>query len=119
MYTFSKTLSKQKIGFWGNLDPLGKNLLSNALNRVKPSHVNKTYNAFKTPVLWTWGLKGYETKKNFENLSQTERNLRTVSIIFYKEKSAWLPFEINFGAVYLYITMCLSQTHRNIGRKMK
>ena len=63
--------------------------------------------------------KGMKPKKNFENLSQTERNLRTVSIIFYKEKSAWLPFEINFGAVHLYLTMGLSQTHRNNGRKMK
>ena len=33
MYSFSKTFSKQKIGFWGNLDHLGKSLLSNALNR--------------------------------------------------------------------------------------
>ena len=33
MYSLSKTSSKQKIGFWGNLDHLGKNLLSNALNR--------------------------------------------------------------------------------------
>ena len=33
MYSFSKTLSKQKNGFWGNLDHLGKSLLSNALNR--------------------------------------------------------------------------------------
>ena len=33
MYSFSKTFSQQKIGFWGNLDHLGKSLLSNALNR--------------------------------------------------------------------------------------
>ena len=33
MYSFSKTFSKQKIGFWGNLDHLGKSLLSNVLNR--------------------------------------------------------------------------------------
>ena len=33
MYSLSKTFSKQKIGFWGNLDHLGKSLLSNALNR--------------------------------------------------------------------------------------
>ena len=33
MYSFSKPFSKQKIGFWGNLDHLGKSLLSNALNR--------------------------------------------------------------------------------------
>ena len=33
MYSISKTFSMQKIGFWGNLDHLGKNLLSNALNR--------------------------------------------------------------------------------------
>ena len=33
MYSLSKTFLKQKIGFWGNLDHLGKSLLSNALNR--------------------------------------------------------------------------------------
>ena len=34
MYSLSKTFSKQKIGFWGNLDHfLCKSLLSNALNR--------------------------------------------------------------------------------------
>ena len=32
MYSLSKTFSKQKIGFWGNLDHLGKSLPSNALN---------------------------------------------------------------------------------------
>ena len=29
----AKTFSKQKIGFWGNLDHLVKSLLYNALNR--------------------------------------------------------------------------------------
>ena len=33
MYSLSKTFSKQKIGFWGNLDHLGKSLIFNALNR--------------------------------------------------------------------------------------
>ena len=33
MYSLNKTFSKQKIGFLGNLDHLGKSLLSNALNR--------------------------------------------------------------------------------------
>ena len=33
IYSLSKTFSKQKIGYWGNLDNLGKTLLSNALNR--------------------------------------------------------------------------------------
>ena len=33
MYSLIKKLSKQKIGFWGNLDLSGKKLLSNALNR--------------------------------------------------------------------------------------
>ena len=33
MYSLSKTLSKQKIGFSGNLDHLGKSLISNGLNR--------------------------------------------------------------------------------------
>ena len=33
MYPLSKTFSKHKIGFYGNLDHLGKSLLSNALNR--------------------------------------------------------------------------------------
>ena len=33
MYSLSKTFSKQKIGFWVNLDHLGKSLLSNALKR--------------------------------------------------------------------------------------
>ena len=33
MYSISKTSSKQKIGFRGNSDHLGKSLLSNALNR--------------------------------------------------------------------------------------
>ena len=33
IYLLSKTFSKQKIGYWGNLDHLGKSLLSNALNR--------------------------------------------------------------------------------------
>ena len=33
MYSLSKIFSKQKIGFWGNLNHLGKNLISNALNR--------------------------------------------------------------------------------------
>ena len=33
LYSLSKIFSKQKIGFWGNLDHLGKSLLSNALNR--------------------------------------------------------------------------------------
>ena len=33
MYSLSKTFSKQKTGFWGNLDHLGKSLLYNALNR--------------------------------------------------------------------------------------
>ena len=33
MYSLSKTLSKQKIGFWGNLDHLGKSLTSYVLNR--------------------------------------------------------------------------------------
>ena len=33
MYSLSKTFSKQKIGFWDNLDHLDKSLLSNALNR--------------------------------------------------------------------------------------
>ena len=33
MYSLSKTFSKRKIDFWGNLDHLGKSLLSNALNR--------------------------------------------------------------------------------------
>ena len=32
MYSLSKSFSKQKIGFWGNLDHLGKSLPSNALN---------------------------------------------------------------------------------------
>ena len=32
IYLLSKTFSKQKIGYWGNLDHLGKSLLSNALN---------------------------------------------------------------------------------------
>ena len=33
MNSLSKTFSMQKIGFWGNLDYLGKSVLSNALNR--------------------------------------------------------------------------------------
>ena len=33
MYSLSKTLPKQKIGFKGNLDHLGKSLLTHALNR--------------------------------------------------------------------------------------
>ena len=33
IYLLSKTFSKQKIGYWGNLDHLGKSLLSNALKR--------------------------------------------------------------------------------------
>ena len=33
MYSISKTFSMQKIGFWGNLDHLGKSVLSNSLNR--------------------------------------------------------------------------------------
>ena len=33
MYSLSKTFSMQKIGFWSNLDHLGKSVLSNALNR--------------------------------------------------------------------------------------
>ena len=41
MYSLSKTLSKQKIGFWGNLDDSVKSLLSNALNRdIMPSNKN-------------------------------------------------------------------------------
>ena len=32
MYSLSKSFSKQKIGFWGNLDLLGKSLPSNVLN---------------------------------------------------------------------------------------
>ena len=32
IYLLSKTFSKLKIGYWGNLDHLGKSLLSNALN---------------------------------------------------------------------------------------
>ena len=35
MYSISKTFSKQKIAFWGNLDHLGKSLLSNGLNMDK------------------------------------------------------------------------------------
>ena len=35
MYSLSKTFSKQKMGFWGNLDHLGESVLSNALNRDK------------------------------------------------------------------------------------
>ena len=50
MYSFSKTFSKQKIGFWGNLDHLGKSLLSNALNRDN-LRVNKTNNVFITLVV--------------------------------------------------------------------
>ena len=33
MYSLSKTFSKQKIVFRGNLDHLGRSLLSKALNR--------------------------------------------------------------------------------------
>ena len=32
MYSLSKSFSKQKIGFWGNLDHLGKSLPSIELN---------------------------------------------------------------------------------------
>ena len=41
MYSLSKTLSKQKIGFWGNLDDSVQSLLSNALNRdIVPTNKN-------------------------------------------------------------------------------
>ena len=41
MYSLSKTLSKQKIGFWGNFDDSVKSLLPNALYRdIMPSNKN-------------------------------------------------------------------------------
>ena len=52
IYSLSKTLSKQKIGFQGNLDHLGKSLLSHALNGDNlPGKQNWTGNAFKAFVV--------------------------------------------------------------------
>ena len=50
IYSLSKTFSKQKIGFWYNLDHLGKSLLSNALTGIT-CHVNKSDNVFMTLVV--------------------------------------------------------------------
>ena len=50
MYSLSKTFWKQKIGFLGNLDHLGKSLLSNAFNRDNLPR-KQTYNVFMSLVV--------------------------------------------------------------------
>ena len=74
MYSLSKTLSKQKIGFWGNLDDSVKSLLSNALNRdIMPSNKNFQLRSISQDNCWM-NLRFQEksNRKIIKKLSQSD-----------------------------------------------
>ena len=75
-----------------------------------PSHVNKTYNQFKSLVVWTWGSKGYETKKNFENLISLNGNSEQFSLYSIKRNLHGSLSRLIL-VLYPYIWHCVHQKH--------